>query len=283
MKTLNKIKILTYLLLIIGIASSCKKNKSIEPEEEEVTTPSTPNNLIKIGETYIVGANAKASVYTDKAFETGYNLIYVAFTDSTDGSALNMGHCTISPLMNMGSMSHGSPVENTSDTISTNGYFRSAVIFSMAGTASQWSLNINFHNHKNGKSGLGSLGVDVAASSPSKFKSVVLALDSNKKVFISLVQPTNPVVGTNNFEITLHQRVNGMTYPFIDQYTVEIEPEMPSMGHGSPNNINPTHVGKGHYSGKVNYTMSGLWYVHIKLFKNGTLISDDQYFEMTLQ
>ncbi|MCC6182420.1 MAG: FixH family protein [Bacteroidia bacterium] len=282
MKTLNKIKLLTFLLFIIGISSACKKNKSIEPEEE-VTTPSTPNNLIKIGETYIVGANAKASIYTDKAFETGYNLIYVAFTDSTDGSALNMGHCNISPLMNMGSMSHGSPVENTSDTISTNGYFRSAVIFSMAGTASQWSLNINFHNHKNGKSGLGSLGVDVSASSPSKFKSVVLALDSNKKVFISLVQPTNPSVGTNNFEITLHQRVNGMTYPFIDQYTVEIEPEMPSMGHGSPNNINPTHVGKGHYLGKVNYTMSGLWYVHLKLFKNGTLISDDQYFEMTLQ
>jgi len=264
------------------IAVSCKKNKQIEPEEvTEVTNPTT--NLTKIGETYINGAKAKAVVYATKAFETGYNEIYVSLFDSIDGSPLNSGHFDISPIMNMGTMSHGCPVENTEDTLASNGYFKSAVIFSMPGTSSEWSLNLSFHNHKNGLVGSGKIGVDVASSSPVKFKSTVVALDSNKKVFISLVQPKNPQVGINNFEITLHQKSSSMSYPAINNYSVEIIPEMPSMGHGSPNNVNPVNVGNGHYVGKVNFTMTGLWRVKLNIYKNGVLISNDQYFEMTLQ
>lgn len=279
MKTFNHTLL---FLAIISILFSCKKNNEIEPEETTNTNTSV-SNLTKIGETYIVGAKAKAIVYSSKSFETGYNDVYISLFDSTDGSPLNSGHLNISPMMNMGTMVHSSPVENTTDTLATNGYFKSAIIFSMAGTSSEWALNFTFHNHKNGLMGTGSLGVNVAASSPVKFKSTVVALDSNKKVFISLVQPKNPQVGINNFEITLHQKATMMSYPSIDNYSVEIVPEMPSMGHGSPNNVNPVNTGNGHYVGKVNYTMTGLWYVHLNIYKNGTLISNDQYFEMTLQ
>lgn len=271
------------MIAITIISFSCKKNKDIEPEETSNATSPTINNLTKIGETYILGAKAKAIVYSTKPFETGYNEIYVSLVDSINGSALNEGHFNITPMMNMGTMIHSCPVENTEDIFTTDGYFKSAVVFSMSGTSSEWSLNLTFHNHKNGLEGEGTLGVNVAASSPVKFKSTVLALDSNKKVFISLVQPKNPQVGINNFEITLHQKTSMMDYPVIDNYTVEIVPEMPSMGHGSPNNVNPVHIGNGHYVGKVNYTMTGLWYVHVNIYKNGTLISNDQYFEMTLQ
>lgn len=279
MKTINQTLL---FIAVISMLFSCKKNNEIEPEE--TTNTNTPiNNLTKIGETYIIGAKAKAIVYSTKPFETGYNEVYISFFDSLDGSALNAGHLSVTPMMNMGTMMHSSPVENTSDTLATNGYFKSAIVFSMSGTSSEWSLNFTFHNHKNNLYGSGSLGVNVAASSPVKFKSTVLALDSNKKVFISLVQPKNPQVGINNFEITLHQKATMMSYPSIDNYSVEIVPEMPSMGHGSPNNVNPVNVGNGHYVGKVNYTMTGLWYVHLNIYKNGTLVSNDQYFEMTLQ
>jgi hypothetical protein len=44
---------------------------------------------------------------------------------------------------------------------------------------------------------------------------------------------------------------------------------MPSMGHGSPNNINPLHIKNGHYKGKVNFTMTGDWRINLVLNKDG--------------
>lgn len=117
---------------------------------------------------------------------------------------------------------------------------------------------------------------------PARFRSTVVALDSNAKVFISYVLPQNPVVGINDFEIVLHKKASMMDYYPIENYTIEIVPEMPSMGHGSPNNVNPVHTSNGHFKGKVNFTMTGLWQVKLKLSKNGTLLSSDQYFEITL-
>ncbi len=161
------------------------------------------------------------------------------------------------------------------------GYFKSAVVFSMPGTAMEWSLNLNFHNHKNNLEGIGTIGVNVIASTPEKFKSTIAVADSNAKVYISLIAGETPQVGINNFEIVLHTKTSMMNFPAIENYTIEIEPVMLSMGHGSPNNVNPVHVGSGHYQGKVNFTMTGLWNVNLKLYKNGVLISSDQFFELT--
>ena len=267
---------------VIAFTFSCKKNNTA-PDEETNPTSNPTSNLIQIGETYIIGANAKAIIYSAKPFETGYNVVYVALFDSTDGSRLSAGHFNINPMMDMGMMQHSCPVENTADTITTDNYFKTAVVFSMPGTASEWSLNLNFHNHKNGLEGSGTLGVNVISSSPARFKSTVLSLDSNSSVLISLVGLLNPQVGINDFEITLHKKASMMSFPAIDNYSVEIIPEMPSMGHGSPNNVNPILTSNGHYVGKVNFTMTGLWRINLKLYKNGTLISSDQYFETTLQ
>lgn len=275
---------LVTLLSLPFLITSCVK-KEAKPKETETpkTTDTTPNNLVKLGETYINGAAAKAVVYGTKEPETGYNEIYVALFDSTDGSKLSRGHFKIVPMMDMGSMQHSAPVENSGDTASTNGYFKSAVIFSMAGSSEQWWLNISFHNHKNEKYGTGKFNLAVKSSSPAKFKSTVVAADNNSSVFISFVNPSKPVVGINDFEVVLHKKKSMMEYAPIDDYTIEIEPTMPSMGHGSPNNVNPTLTSKGHYKGKVNFTMSGLWRIALKLYKNDTLVSSDQYFEITIE
>ncbi|MCA0429998.1 MAG: FixH family protein [Bacteroidetes bacterium] len=280
---MKNFKLLLLIVVVFLSISSCKKSNQTPNEEEAVNEPTpTPNNFKKIGETYIVGAKAKATIYSPKDLETGYNEIYIALNDSIDGTSLTNGTLSLTPLMNMGSMTHGCPVENPVGNSAVDGYFKAAVIFSMPGSSSEWSLKLNFLNNKNGLSGNGSININVALSSPAKFKSTTLALDSSKKVFISLIEPTAPKVGINNFEIVLHQKYNSNYYPAINNYSIEIIPEMPSMNHGSPNNVNPVNVGNGHYKGKVNYTMTGLWYVRLKIYKNGSVISSDQYFEMTL-
>ncbi len=278
----NRIQFLYIILITSALFFSCKKEET-KPATVPTPAPVPNETLLKIGETYLMGANAKAIVFAKKAFETGYNEVYVALYDSLDGSRLSGGHFDVMPMMDMGMMQHSCPVENTEDTITTNGYFKSTVYFSMAGTASQWKLNFSFHNHKTETEGMGSVGVDVKASTPSKFKTTTLSLDSNKVLFLSFLEPSKPIVGINDFEIVLHHKKSGMVYTPVENYTIEIEPNMPSMGHGSPNNVNPVHESKGHYKGKVNYTMTGLWQVKLKIYKNGTLISDNQYFEMTLE
>ncbi|MCK4749963.1 MAG: FixH family protein, partial [Bacteroidales bacterium] len=57
--------------------------------------------------------------------------------------------------------------------------------------------------------------------------------------------------------------------------------EMPSMDHGSPNNENPVHTENGHYVGKLNFTMTGWWRVHITLKKGDDVICDDKYMDIT--
>jgi hypothetical protein len=85
----------------------------------------------------------------------------------------------------------------------------------------------------------------------------------------------------NEIEFTLHRKASMMSWPADSTYTIEITPEMPSMGHGSPNNVNPTHVGNGHYKGKVNFTMTGEWKVNVVVKKDGTPVSNNASFTIT--
>jgi len=268
------------MLAVAFLIVSCKK-ESKETESPVSPTPET-SNLITLGETYLIGAASRAVVYTDKVLETGYNNIYVSLFDSIDGSPISEGHFELIPLMDMGMMEHSSPVENTDDEHPQNGFYKVHVVFPMPGNSTQWSLNMTLHNHDNGLTGSGILGVDVLSSDPARFISTVLPADEDATVFISMLMPRTPEVGLNTFEITLHKKMSMMDYPAVEDYTVEIEPWMPGMGHGSPNNVNPVHTANGHYTGAVNFTMTGLWQIKLKLYKNGELLSDDLYFELSL-
>ncbi|MBL7932639.1 MAG: FixH family protein [Bacteroidia bacterium] len=276
--------IITFIVSITLLLSftSCKKKetKVEEPVNNETTNPTL--TLLKIGETYLNGANAKAVVYSTKELETGYNQIYVALYDSTDGSRLSRGHFEVIPMMDMGSMQHSSPVENTEDTTTTDGYFKSGVVFTMPGDASQWSLNFAFHNHKNESMGRGSLGMAVKASTPARSKSTLIFAENNAALYLTFANPLKPAVGINDLEILLHKKISNDEYAPVDDYTIVMEPTMPSMGHSSPNNVNPVLTANGHYKGKVNFTMSGLWHINLKLYKAGVLLSDDQFFEITI-
>lgn len=280
-KKMKSFKLILSILFFSVVITSCKK-KTIDPVPTPTPTPDPYAAYVKVGETFIIGAKAKAVVYSTHALHTGYNNIFVVFYDSADGSKLSSGHMSITPMMDMGTMQHSAPVENFTDSLPSGGMFRSNVVYSMPGTASEWSLQIAFHNHKNDLEGTGKLGTAVANLTPARLISTTIAADSNAKVFISWIAPDTAKVGINNFEIVLHQKASMMSFPPIENYTIAIEPFMPSMGHGSPNNVNPVHTGNGHYTGKVNFTMNGLWQVKLKLYKNGTLLTDSLYFETTL-
>ena len=56
------------------------------------------------------------------------------------------------------------------------------------------------------------------------------------------------------------------------------------MNHGSPNNVNPTHIGNGHYKGVANFTMTGWWRVNMVIKDGeGNVLNNDSYFDITFQ
>ena len=274
-KTILAITFATILLA----TNACKKEETTTVTPTPVIVDQIPSTYKLMGETYILGAAAKAKVYAEKDFFVGYNKIFVAMFDSVSNTRLTDGHFDVIPLMDMGMMKHSAPVEITEESIPSDKFWKAAIVFIMPSSAGKWTLNMAFHNHKTDKEGEGELEVNVINPTTSVMKSF-MANDSTN-LFVSLIQPTIPIIGLNNFEISIHKK-DMMDFPAVNDYTVEIEPTMPSMGHGSPNNVNPVNTTLGHYVGKVNFTMTGLWNVKLTLKKNGVTIDNKQSFDITL-
>jgi hypothetical protein len=179
--------------------------------------------------------------------------------------------------MDMGSMKHSCPVENPSSW-ANNKLFNSAAVFTMpSGTMGSWTIDVSVNLQGN----QGKLTIPVVIAEPleRRLKSFVSKAD-NSKIWVALLQPDAPRVGVNDLELAIYRTKNMMEYPADSSLSVVLTPEMPTMGHGSPNNIDPVHSGKGHYKGKVNFTMTGLWYLNLD-FRSGAAIADTAtYFEM---
>lgn len=253
------LKIFTFFLAAILAFSGCSDN-STEPQNTEDPTES----MVMIGEDS--DQNTRISVYAPAAPAVGYNRIYVRMTNTADNSVVDGGHVSITPMMDMGQMQHSAPFEDPASNIAVDGLFPCAANFIMAG---MWELHVHFHNHSNDDEGEVHITFDVVPSSMIKTATGTDSL----LYFVTLLQPAAPTVGLNDFEITVHYRENMNSFPAITDAAVEMTPSMPSMGHGSPNNVNPVHGEMGHYRGKVNFTMSGDWRIDLSLSRGDSLLT----------
>lgn len=261
------------------LMSSCSKTSDavvVNPEDK----------LLKIAESYAEGAATKVVLYADKSLATGYNKLYVALYDSVNNTQKTTNaDVTLSPEMTMNmngmTMKHGCPVENPSFN-ATDKLFAGAVAFPMASTPSDtWSIAVQINNNENHKTGFANFSLNVAATTNSGIKSVTLS--DGTKLTIAVVAPAKPVVGVNDLELVVYQKKDAYQYLPTSGYEIKQDVEMPSMGHGSPNNIDPVETSAGHYKGKVNYTMTGDWRINLSILSGGKAVSDGLYFDQNVQ
>lgn len=255
MKSLNFLLIMLASVLLIA---GCNKD-STAPEEAK----DPAEGLMMAGQGTV--ENTKVEIYTERTPEVGYNKIYVKMTDTASNTLVEDADITISTMMDMGHMQHSSPYENPQGHTAVDGLFPCAANFIMSG---MWQLHLHVHNHDNNDEGDINLTIDVAPGSNVKN---IVGTDS-MTYFVTLVNPSAPEVGMNDFEITVHYRENMMSFPAVENITVAMEPSMPSMGHGSPNNVNPAHHHQGHYMGKVNFTMTGDWRIDLDFMRGDSLM-----------
>ena len=237
------------------VFASCKKN-AVKPGDK-------PIERIKLGEVVTL-KNEKITLWSDATLTTGYHKLYLSVSDAANKNVTNAS-VNFQPLMDMGSMKHSSPVEQPVFTASS-GLYEGSVVFTMPTGMHTWMLNITI----NGEMKTINLTIPEAKT---KLVGNYVGTDGNKYV-VALIPPKKWEVGMNNLEIVINKN-QLMTFPAVDDFKISFSPEMPSMGHGSPNNVNPVNIGNGRYKGKANYTMTGDWKLHFKISKNDVVIIDD--------
>jgi len=240
----------------------------------------------KLEEGYAPGASAKVEIWGEKNFYVGFNKLMVVLYDSLNPKEkLTDARIHFSPLMTMNmngtQTKHATPIEDPDET-AINGVFPGAIAFVMPSVmGDSWKLGVAVHNPGNNKEGLAEFDINVDNPATSVLTVFTALTPDSTKLVLSLPEPSNPKVGMNDIEFTIHRKQSMMDWPADDSYTIEITPEMPSMGHGSPNNENPVSSGNGHYKGKVNFTMTGEWRVNVLVKKDGEAISKNLYFNIT--
>ena len=251
---------------------SCNKD-DIDPTQElnlmTITESVTDNNIYNI------------TLLSDDTLFHGYNRLYLDVEQLSDHQKVTNASISLYPEMDMITMKHSAPTENPAEMADDNNLFEGAVVFIMPDTDDmKWRLKVNID---------AGAGTDSVWLSVPKVKSMeepkiinfISAIDSTTKYFVSLVEPVEPKVGINDFELAVHYKKTMMSFPADDEVTVVIDPQMPSMDHGSPNNVNPVHNQNGHYKGKVNFTMTGWWRVYVNLEKDGEKLTDGAYIDIT--
>lgn len=258
-------KIIMMTLISVIALVSCKK-EDVTPED-----PGTPaETLVTIGSA-VNANNETVTLFSGTSdLKTGYNKLYVTVKNGS-GVALTDAVVSFAPLMDMGSMSHGCPVEQPVYN-SAKGKYEGVVVFTMASTQGSWTLDVVV----NGNPVTFNLTI---GSAPTKVVGSYSGTDGSVYI-VSLVPPAKWNVGMNDVEIMINKKESGMSYPAENEFSVVMDPEMVSMGHGSPNNTSPVSIGNGHYKGVVNLTMTGDWRLHFVLSKNSTVIHSDAYLDI---
>jgi hypothetical protein len=266
------------LLAIALFATSCKK---------EETNPGTPvddplSEYVLISETSAATLDCTVKVYAQEALFVGYNYILVQVKDNATGEILDNPNMMFMPVMEMNSgMMHACPLEQPTYNTSLQ-VMEGTITFVMPSMGQgKWNLGLKLKNTAGTEEDI-NIDVDVMQKAESQLFSFVSANNPNQSVFVALVNPRMPQIGINDFEVVVYERQSMMSWPALEMLNIEIDPEMPTMGHGSPNNVNPIDMGEGHYLGKVNFTMSGYWKVNMK-FETTTneMMMDDAFFDIT--
>lgn len=212
---------------------------------------------------------------TQEELIVGYNDLTVTFESTTE--TVEDQSVTVSPLMDMTSMTHACPIEYI-DNVVTDGSIEVALVFVMAsGDMGTWTVEFEI--------GGTSVTVPVTVNAPEYAKLVSFTSDVDEvSYYLALIEPSDPETGQNELEIAVYKKESMMSWPAVDGLTFEMTPWMPSMEHSSSNNTAPVFTQDGHYEGIVTFSMTGDWEIQLTMMEDdGETVLGEPYFELYFQ
>lgn len=265
MNILKKTAVAAVLLLPLWILPACSS--------QEDDTLFTPPDLYRLGEIEV--GDISVSAWSEAPLSVGYEIVWIEA--HRNGERLDPLQVGLVPVMHMESHSHSSPHEPPGATRdSETGLYRAGIVFTMPGGGmGSWELQIELQEG-GGESFEGVIPVDVEPSD--RVRTTVS--EQEARYILTLVEPSDPEVGQNELRVLLHRRASMHDFPAVTDADIAFEPWMPSMDHGSSNNVDPVHEENGHYSGIVNFNMTGDWELRFDITAGGEAL-DRQTFEIT--
>ena len=247
MFTIKTLRFSGLLFLVLAVAVSCNSS-------DDETGLFTEPELYKLGEFTADGVTVAA--YSEVPPAMGFHHIF--FEVHEDEVLVERPEITFTPVMHMEHHSHASPHQSPSFERDTDsGLFRGWAIFTMpSGMMGSWELSVTVQDPGTpGREIEGVIDIEIAESAMVR----TFQAATGERYVLTLVQPHNPQTGLNDLVVALHHRETMMRFPPVTGADFDFEPWMPSMDHGSSNNVDPVHESHGFYHGKVHFNMTGDW------------------------
>jgi YtkA-like len=198
--------------------------------------------------------------------KVGLNEVF--YEISRDGTPVTEAAVVQKPLMTMMAMKHACPLVNPEGQANHHGQFEGRLVFTMPSSQMEtWALTVEVTLP--GEATATAVTFDTLEVADSAARK---SLDLNGVGHVvTLSFEGDAKVGSNAYFVTVHRPETAMkmNYLPVTDLTLIGRPEMPSMGHGSSGNVNPTHLGGGVYEGSVNFSMAGDWVLSLELLGPG--------------
>jgi hypothetical protein len=254
-------KSITYIISILFILAifSCSddNNDSQEDLNKEI------EGLIKVTE--ISNDEHIIEIYSTKTkLYLGYNELTMRIVDKLTGEFITNATLDWMPVMHMTEKNHSCPKSEINKTAGMKTTYGGFIIFQMAGMMDNgWTLSFDYSISGVSYSAIGDIDVMM---SERQVVSVFTGADDVKYV-LALIAPADPEVKINDMSAGLYKMESMMSFPVVKNYSVELDPRMPSMGnHGSPNNEDLVYSAlEENYQGKLSLTMTGYWKLNLRL------------------
>ncbi len=264
------IKKTTFIVALHCIAFflfSCEKEYPGSSVDEDPVA-----NLTKVQE--FTDNSYTLSIYTESgAWNLGYTKAYFTLQDK-EGKWIEDAVLTSFPEMNMGTMTHSTPHSEITKVQGRPLYeaYYCFLMYSGQGSGT-WYMDFSYS--------VGSITgqferveIDVKnvfrpdGKTDRKVIQSLVALDQNQSRYVvTLVEPLHPKVGFNRITAYVHERKDANTFVPVENFTLTLDPRMPSMeNHSSPNNVDLTYQKVDQlYTGTVNFSMTGYWRLNLIL------------------
>ncbi|MHB1147261.1 MAG: hypothetical protein ACYC01_06640 [Lutibacter sp.] len=252
-------KFLKYILPAIFtlIFISCSDDENDIPPINEI------QDLIKVQE--ISNDKHIFEVYSKSGkLVQGYNEITIRIKDKITQEFIKNALITWNPLMHMATKTHSCPKSELLKVADKQTVYNGFIVFQMAeNDMEKWDLTFNYTVNGTTYEAVDFIGVP---TSNKKTVSVFTGTDGVKYV-LALIEPQNPAVKINDMVVGLYKMENMMSWPVVENYKINLDPRMPSMGnHSSPNNQDLIYDTISRmYKGKLSLTMTGYWKLNLML------------------
>ncbi len=273
---MKKLKYILPILFVITLFTSCSS------DDDDPVIINETEGLTKVQE--FTNATHTIEVYTKTGkFYSGYNDISLRIKNNTDDTYFENYTINWMPIMQMPSMSHSCPKSGISKVENMDTLYQGYLVFQMTNEdESGWSIKFMYNIDDTDYMAESNIAVKQTAR-----QNVTTFMGSDEtRYIISLVEPMNPEIAINNMKATLHKMETMMSFPVVEDYTITLDPRMPSMGnHTSPNNTDLTfNTSENKYNGDLSLTMTGYWVLNLKLLnQNNEVLKGETITEDTIQ